>query len=623
MSALEFKLKQLPQDSGVYLMKDHRGTIIYVGKAKNLKNRVSSYFQNGQQHSYKTRALVAEIADFDLMLTQTEVEALLLERTLIRHHMPRFNILLRDDKEYPLIRVHLDDPWPRLEKVRRRKEDGAVYIGPFSSGSRLSILLRQVYRIFPLIRCSVHEFKAATRPCNYYHIKMCLAPCTLAVEREHYLTLIRAAVSLLEGNIGELRTQLEAKMREAAKHERFEQAAQFRDQIRAIEQMAQNQVAILRDTEEADVIGMIEKGAHIAFHVLSVRQRTLLGGDHFVLPASADTPAESLSSFLLQYYAQRQAPRSILVRAAHELDSALATVLTQSGEAPVCILSPSSQEERDLQDLAEKNAEHQLDLHAGQHKQAQVALQILQESLSLPRLPLRIECIDISNLQATAIVASNVCFIDGKPAKNFYRRYAIQTVTDAPDDFASMREVIERRLERGLRDDDLPDLLIVDGGKPQVQAAMSVLERYPQLDLPLVGLAKSRLDTGPRDDRSRIASTSERVVIPGREEPWELEEASPVFRLLTKIRDEAHRFAITYHRKKRQKTSHSSLLDNIPGVGPTLKKRLLKEFGSLTAMRGVSLERLQKVSGLSEKTALSLFTALHEEAENAEKTGES
>jgi excinuclease ABC subunit C len=504
MSRLEQKLNQLPQDSGVYLMKDKRGAIIYVGKAKNLKNRVSSYFHSSNQHSYKTRALVSEIVDLDLMLTKTEVEALLLERTLIRHHQPRFNILLRDDKEYPLIRICLDDPWPRMEKVRRRKDDGAHYIGPFGSASRLSLLLRQVYRIFPLIRCSPHEFKAATRPCNYYHMKMCMGPCTLPVDRDVYLSHVRSAISMLEGQTGPLREQLAKKMQEAAERERYELAAQYRDQIRAIESMAQNQVAILSDLVDADVIGMIEKEGHIGFHVLTIRQRTLLGGDPFIVPTSADTPPEAMSSFILQYYAQRVAPQLILVRDASELSLGLGSVLSE--ERPIQVTTVKAGEARDLLEIAERNAIHQLDSQYGQKQQQQVGLQLLQETLGLETWLERIECIDISNLQGTAIVASNVCFIQGKPAKEFYRRYQVKTVSGGPDDFASIREVVERRLERGLRDDDLPNLLMIDGGRPQVQAAMSVLQQFPQLHLPLVGLAKSRLDKGLRNDQQAISS---------------------------------------------------------------------------------------------------------------------
>lgn len=612
-AALEQKLTQLPADAGVYLMKDRKGTIIYVGKAKNLKNRVSSYFHSSLQQSYKTRALVAEIMDFDLMLSKTEVEALLLERTLIRHHQPRYNILLRDDKEYPFIRICLEDPWPRLEKVRRRKEDGAHYIGPFGSASRLSLLLRQVYRVFPLIRCSPHEFRAATRPCNYYHMKMCLGPCTLPVDRAHYMDLIRAAISLLEGHVGPLLSDLKKKMREAAASERYEIAAQLRDQIQTIEQMTHNQVAILSDTQNADIIGLIEKEGHLGFHVLNVRQRTLLGGDHFIVPSSAETIQEALSSFILQYYASRPVPELILVRETSELSEDLALVICHQQESQSKILKAKKGEQKDLLEVAERNATHQLDSQVNLKQQQEVGLQLLQETLNLPRLPARIECIDISNLQGTAIVASDVCFMHGKPAKEYYRRYQIKTVVGAPDDFASIREVLQRRLERGLREDDLPDLLIIDGGRPQVQAAMQILSQYPQLGLPLIGLAKSRLDKGPRDDSRSLGSSKERIVIPDREEPIELEEGSPVFRLLTRIRDEAHRFAITYHRKKRQGLSHSSVLDEIPGIGPTLKKRLLLEFGSLESLRSASLERLQAVKGLNEKTAMNLFAALHEE----------
>ncbi len=614
MTLVEEKLKQLPQDSGVYLMKDKKGSIIYVGKAKNLKNRVSSYFQNSKQHSYKTQALVADIRDFDLMLTKTEVEALLLERTLIRHHQPRFNILLRDDKEYPVLRVCLADPWPRLEKVRRRKDDGAHYIGPFGSASRLSMLLRQVYRIFPLIRCSPHEFKAAKRPCNYYHMKMCLGPCTLPIERDVYLGIMQSAIALLEGNVGDLLNDLTKKMDEAARKERYELAAQLRDQMRAVSQLKDHQVAILNETVDADAIGFHEKEGYIAFHVLSVRNRAMLGGDHFMVPSSAESPQEALASFILQYYAQRAVPAKVFVRDRSELSEDLAAVICQPNPCTSTITAAKSSEERDLIDIAERNAVHQLETQLNTRQQSQVGLQLLQEALDLPHLPERIECIDISNLQGMAIVASDVCFIMGKPAKQHYRRYEIKTVTDTPDDFASIREVVQRRLERGVREDDLPDLLIIDGGRPQVQAAMQVLERFPQLGLPLVGLAKSRLDKGPRDDAQRISSSKERLVLPDRELPIELEEGSPVFRLVTRIRDEAHRFAITYHRKKRQAISHSSVLDDIPGIGPTLKKRLLIEFGSIEQLRGASLERLQTIKGLSEKTALNLFTALHQES---------
>lgn len=610
MSFLADKLKQLPTDSGVYLMKDKKGTIIYVGKAKNLKNRVSSYFQNSNQHTYKTRALVGDICDFDLMLVQNEVEALLLERTLIRHHMPRFNILLRDDKEYPFLRICYDDPWPRIQKVRKRKDDGAHYIGPFSSSSRLGVLLRQVYKIFPLIRCSPHEFKTAKRPCNYYHMKMCLGPCTLPVDRKSYISLIKDAASLLEGNVSKLRRELEFKMKFAAKAENYELAAQLRDQIQAIDHISQQQVAILDTTMDADIIGITSAGDNRSFNVTMVRNRTMLGGDHYIIPSSAGSPPEEMTSFILQYYTNKQVPALILLRDATDLEPELAAVICQQQDSPTTIRAVKKGEETDLLEISERNAMHQLEAQENQKNQQQLGLQLLQEALDLPRWPERIECIDISNLQGMAIVASDVCFVNGKPAKEFYRRYEVKTVVGAPDDFASMQEIVRRRIERAIRDEDLPDLLIIDGGRPQVRAVMEVVESYPDLKLPIVGLAKSRLDKGLRNDNRSIEASKERLVLPYQEVPIELVEGSHVFRLVTRIRDEAHRFAITYHRKKRSGISHASALDDVSGIGPALKKRLLIEFGTIQGIADASLERLMSIKGVNEKTALNLHTAL-------------
>lgn len=610
MSFLTDKLKQLPQDSGVYLMKDKKGAIIYVGKAKNLKNRVSSYFQNSNQHTFKTRALVGEICDFDLMLVQNEVEALLLERTLIRHHAPRFNILLRDDKEYPFLRICYEDPWPRIQKVRKRKEDGAHYIGPFSSASRLNVLLRQVYKIFPLIRCSPHEFKTAKRPCNYYHMKMCLGPCNLPVDRSYYISLIKDAAEVLEGKVSKVRKDLESKMKLAAKAENFEQAAQLRDQIQAIDHISLQQVAILDSTVDADIIAVFSAGEKRSFHVTMVRNRTLYGGDSFIVESSAGTPPEEMTTFILQYYANKEVPALVLLKDASDLAPELASVIVQNQDSKATIRAFKKGEESDLFDIAERNATHQLEAQENQKNQQQLGLQLLQETLNLEKWPERIECIDISNLQGTAIVASDVCFVNGKPAKEFYRRYEVKTVTGGPDDFASMQEIVRRRIERGIRDEDLPDLLIIDGGRPQVRAVMEVVDSYPDLTLPIVGLAKSRLDKGRRNDNRSIEASKERLVLPNQEAAIELVEGSHVYRLVTRIRDEAHRFAITYHRKKRQNISHSSILDEVSGIGPALKKRLLVEFGTVQAIANASLERLMAIKGVNEKTAVNLHTAL-------------
>jgi excinuclease ABC subunit C len=431
---------------------------------------------------------------------------------------------------------------------------------------------------------------------------------------------MKGAVSLLEGNVKQLKKQLEERMKEAAQSEKYEQAAQFRDQIKAIESITQAQVAILDQTVDADVVGLVEAPGFLSFQVSTIRNRALLGGDSFITKDSASTLQEALESFILQYYSNRQVPPLILVRDVDGFSEELASVLTQSQETKTLIRRVKSKEEKDILELTEKNARHQWEQNSQLNDQSHVALQMLQETLELKNPPKRIECIDISNLQGTAIVASDVCFIDGKAAKNFYRRYEIKTVTGAPDDFASIREVMERRIERGIRDDDLPDLMIIDGGKPQVRAAMDVLVRFPQLGMPLVGLAKARIDKGLRDDAAAVRYSKERLVLPDREDPIELEEGTPVFRLVTRIRDEAHRFAITYHRKKRSKISHASVLDDIAGVGPTLKKRLLQEFGSLQALKGSSLERLQHVKGVSEKVAMNIYTALNGEETDSKES---
>jgi excinuclease ABC subunit C len=444
------------------------------------------------------------------------------------------------------------------------------------------------------------------------------------VERDLYINIMRGAVSLLEGNVRELQKHLEEKMQQAASSEKYEQAAQFRDQMKAITHITQSQVAILDQTVDADIIGVMEAPGFLSFQVSTVRHRALLGADSFITRDSASTLEEALESFILQYYTNRQVPPLILTREIDGFSHELAQVLAQNQETPTLIRKAQSREELDILELTEKNARHQWEQNSRLNDQSQVALQLLQETLDLKILPRRMECIDISNLQGTAIVASAVCFIDGKAAKNFYRRYEIKTVEGGPDDFASIREVVERRLERGIRDDDLPDLLIIDGGKPQVRAAMEIVSRYPQLGLPLVGLAKARIDKGLRDDSSAVRYSKERLVLPDRDESIELEEGSPVFRLVTRIRDEAHRFAITYHRKKRQKIAHASILDDIPGVGPTLKNRLLQEFGSFEALKSSSLERLLHVKGVSEKVAINIYTALNgddPESSRGSKTG--
>ena len=603
------KLSALPASPGVYLMKDTRGVIIYVGKAKALRNRVSSYFQK-QQFSMKTSAMVREITDFEVILTQTEVEALLLERTLIKHHKPRFNILLRDDKEYPFLRINFNEPWPRIEKVRRRADDGAQYLGPFGSAGNLRIMLAATYRIFPLIRCTRHEFATVTRPCNYYHMKLCLGPCKLPVDREMYIATVKDAVAFLSGKNRELVRQLREKMIAASDSEDYELAASYRDQLKAFEKITEKQSVVVGEDIDADAVGFASDDQSASFHVVNIREGKVTGSDSFNMDNAANGASEAITEFLLQYYDGRTAPPEILLPEEIEDHTGLESVLGSR------IGFPQRAVRRQLVDIALKNAQFNLGEAVRENGKRETELEILRDKLGLPSLPRRMECIDISNFHETAIVASNVCFIDGKPAKDQYRHYTIETVTGGPDDFGSMREAVGRRLERAKRDGDLPDLLVIDGGRGQLQAALDAAAKFPDLQVTIVSLAKSRIEKtrtiGRAIDTGVPKRSFERVFLDPSQDPVPLTPGSPEFRLMTRLRDEAHRFAITHHRKRRSKALQGSTLENIPGIGTRMRQKLLAEFGGLEGLRRASLEQLQKVKGLRKDAAVALHAALKE-----------
>lgn len=608
------KLRHLPGEPGVYLMKDSRAKVLYVGKAKNLRYRVTSYFTGIERHTPKTRALVREISDFDIILVKTEVEALLLERTLIKHNQPPFNILLRDDKEYPYLRVDFNEAWPRLEIVRQRKDDGAFYAGPFSSSRFLRVMMGAAYRIFPLIRCTPYEFKNAKRPCNYYHMKLCLGPCTLPVPREQYDGMIRDAVDFIQGKNKQLVKNVKERMAKAAEREEYELAAMYRDQIQALEALQEKQTVVIAGQEDADVIGVATGEELMTVHVLMVRGGKLLGADAFILNRPDQPQTENIQQFLLQYYDGRQPPKEIIVPLEMETAQDLAHALCEHG--PRCsIIYPQRGPKKELLHMAERNAQYQLDEATRKSDARRSQLEILQQKLGLPKLPRRMECIDISNFQETAIVASNVCFMDAKPEKSLYRRYVVNDIRAAPDDFGSIREVVRRRIERGLRDHDFPDLLVIDGGQGQLNAALEVLDRYPDLHLPIISLAKSRVEKRGTDPSGAPTHTFERIYRPGDQLPLSLAVGSPEYRLMTQIRDEAHRFAITHHRSRRKKELQSSLLEKIPGIGPKLRKRLLEKFGSLENISKASLAQLLSVPGMRESIAVALHSELPSESE--------
>lgn len=604
------KIARLPHEPGVYLMKDQNGKIIYVGKARNLHHRVLSYFSGTQL--FKTQALVEEIADFDIILTNTEIEALLTERTLIKHHDPRFNVRLRDDKEFPYIRVDEREEWPRLERVRRIGDDGARYVGPFGNSGYLNMMLKAIARIFPLIRCSRHEFETIKRPCMYYDMKMCLAPCHMPVDRQVYLAMVKNAVAVLQGRSRDIESNVKRSMEEAAEREQFELAAQLRDQHIALRQLSKRQSVIIRDCDNVDAIGLAQGEAQVSFYVMLVREGKLLGSDSFVMRDPLSDGAAALGVFLMQYYENRDLPEEILVSCQLEEPQSIIEALrkgrSETSRVPK-IFMPARGPKLDLMDLALKNAEYALSESRKVVGDQSAVLASIQEKLHLKKLPIRVECIDISNFQNDSIVASDVCFVNGKPAKEFYRRYTIRNVTLTPDDYSSISEVVHRRLERALRDDDLPDLLIIDGGRGQLHAACDSLAKFPGIDLAIVSLAKARaLDA---ESEVSVRHSDERVFMPGREHPVVLEPGTPEFRFFTQIRDEAHRFAITFHRSKRDKKAMQSELDDIMGVGPKVKQRLLLHFGSVGAIKSATLVQLEQV--VKKSTALEIFKTFHSE----------
>ena len=603
-------------------MKDSGGTIIYVGKAASLKSRVTSYFR-GSDHTTKTRALVEQIQDFDILLTKTESEALLLERTLIKHHKPKYNILLQDDKEFPLVRIDLKSDWPRFTKVRRRKDDGATYLGPFSSASSLRAAMQLMYRVFPLIRCSPHEFANARRPCNYYHMKQCLAPCTLPVPREQYVAMVQDSITFLEGRDRHLIATIKNRMAEAAQSENFELAATLRDQLNALSEVAERQAVVLEDGTSAHFLGFAADEGNFAVHVLQVDDGKMTGGQSYVFPLGIHNSSDDLCQFLIQYYDKIKVPPIVYSPQgllSEQDQPGLIEVLSLQLAKPVKFMFPQRGVLAQALEIAQKNASFALEEHSRDYLKRQTVLDLVKGLLNLAERPRRIECIDISNFGGDAIVASNVCFMDGKPAKEFYRHYTLKTVgtgpSSGPDDFASMREVVTRRIERGLRDGDLPQLLVVDGGKGQLSAALDALATFPQLALPLAGLAKSRIEKSAlRKFADGPSHSDERIFLPGAETPIPLPVGSPEHRLLTHLRDEAHRFAITFHRKKRDKISLGSALDQLSGIGPAIRKRLFEAFGDIPGMRRSSLDQLQAIKGMSRTTAVRLHAWLQSEKE--------
>ncbi|MCC7364780.1 MAG: excinuclease ABC subunit UvrC [Dehalococcoidia bacterium] len=650
------QLAALPARPGVYIMRNAAGEVIYVGKAAKLKDRVRSYFGSPHGMEPKTRALRGVIDDFEYIVVGNAGEALILEATLIKRHQPFFNIRLKDDKRYPDLKVDVQNAWPRVYITRRIEKDGARYFGPYASAGSVRATLDLVKKLFPWRSCTKEITGRDPRPCLDYYIKRCIAPCTAYCTKEEYDEVVAQVLLFLEGKSDDVLRRLRQQMDDAAERMEYERAAMIRDQLRSVERTVERQMIATTKKEDLDCFGLARQGDQACVQVFFVRGTQMIGRDTFMLEGtSGESDAAVLASFLEQYYESAQyVPRLVLVPALPDEHADLEAMLTGRREANVEIRTPERGEKRKMVELANDNAKEALELSrvkwmADQDK-TQRALDQLREELSLPGIPRRIECYDNSNIQGTSPVSSMVVFEDGRPASNQYRRFRVKTVEGA-NDFATMQEVLSRRFKRAApaherepsppgplsrfagegedgsaseptsrvegdaatnprepgtvnreyepnrqsaidnrQSDDawaLPDLVIIDGGKGQLAAAVQVMRELGVYDIPTFGLAKR----------------FEELFVPGEEEPIVLPRGSEGLYLVQRIRDEAHRFAITYHRQVRGKSSVQSALDTIPGIGPKRKKALLKKFGTIKAIREADVEEIASTVGFTRALA--------------------
>ncbi|MEW6228328.1 MAG: excinuclease ABC subunit UvrC [Bacillota bacterium] len=637
-ASLQDRARDLPDRPGVYVMRDASGRVIYVGKASSLRNRVRSYFQSPHGLPQRTQALVEHVSDFEYVVTDSEVEALILENNLIKEHRPRFNVRLRDDKTYPFIKVTAAEEFPRVAVTRRVEQDGSRYFGPYTDVKGMRGTLQFLRRFFPVRTCSKRITEdSRERPCLNYHIKKCLGPCAGRISHEAYMELVNQIVLFLEGRQERLVQEMRRRMQMASDRLDFEAAAALRDRIKAMERVMERQKMVLRSHHDIDVIGFWRDGAETCVEAFFVRSGKLIGRERFFMVnmvGSGDTPdSEMLAAFVKQYYSDATfVPREVVVQADPDEREAIASWLSERRGHKVQVTVPVRGEKRQLVDMARDNARLGLEeARARAMRDAEMeggALVELQQALGLPRLPRRIEAFDISTIQGTDAVGSMVVFEGGRPLRSAYRRFKIKTV-EGQDDFAMMHEVVTRRCRRALKElgqevtdidaaqsegksaapgqatrngrtskrrgfSALPDLMLIDGGKGQLGAALQALGESGLDDIPAVGLAKEY----------------ELLYVEDRQSPIALPRDSKALFLLQRIRDEAHRFAVSYHRQLRTKRATLSMLEEVPGVGKKRLKALLAAFRSVRAMREASVEDLAKVQGMTRQVAERVKQAL-------------
>jgi len=584
----------LPEDPGVYLFKDRSGQVIYVGKAKNLKKRVLSYFKSSGDFPQKTLVMMRRARTLDFILTTTDKEAFILESNLIKKHLPRYNIVLRDDKQYPWLRFDIHDPYPRLSIVRKPKRDGARYFGPFSSANSVRSTLKLINRVFQLRKCKGRGLPKRSRPCLNYQLDRCLGPCSKEIPGDSYREVVRQVSLFLEGRSSELIKELKKNMEAAADDLNFERAARIRDQIRAVERTIERQHVASPKMEDQDIIGLAHKEGIFQLVILFIRKGYLSGSRDYLIREKEASPSEVIEAFLKQYYPEETfIPRRILISEPVEERLSIADWISEIAGKRVYIERPSRGEKLRLLRLAMANARNILEtrLEAGIESVVEVA----KSALRLERLPERMEGLDISNLHGNMAVGAVVSFVGGLPHKAGYKNYRIKGVPGI-DDYAMISELVRRRLSR----EGPPDLFVIDGGKGHLMAVKRVLDDLGGSETPaLVALAKG-------DEKGH----GERVYIPGRKNPLPLKEGHPVPHLLMRIRDEAHRRAITYHRRLRGKGLRASKLDQIPGIGNKRKMSLLQYFGDVESISRAKPEEIAKVPGVGPEVAKQVAAVL-------------
>jgi excinuclease ABC subunit C len=601
MNPLEQKIDHLPTNPGVYLFKDKKGTILYVGKAGNIKHRVGSYFQKPAGKDVKTLTMLEKVVDIDTIVTDTEKEAYILENNLIKEHHPRYNVKLRDDKNYPCLRLSVEEEFPTLKIVRRIKKDRSIYFGPYPSATGLKETLKLIRGLFPIRTCLDTKFSHRLRPCINYEMDRCVGPCCGKIDPIQYQEIVHQVRMFLEGKNKDLLERLKKRMEEESDQLHFEKAAKIRDQIEHIEKVIEKQKIVSREFADQDVIGFHHQDHAIVVYSLFIRAGKLLGGKGFTFPSTGLPDEEVLYSFLHQYYREgRFIPEQILIPKPIPEQHLIEQGLTELKGRKVQILAPQKGEKRELLKMASDNAEKFLVAEMDLEKDREKLLEGLKERLHLSKTPRRIEGFDISNLQGGYAVGSMVTFENGDPVKEKYRHYKIKTIEGA-DDYGMMYEVLLRRYQKAIQENDLPDLVLLDGGRGQLNVAQEVFKELKIKEIDLISLAKERTIEVPH--RSLPRKSEEKIFHPQYKKPLTLGRHSPPLLFLDRIRDEAHRFAITYHKKVRTKETIKSELSEIPGIGRVRQKELLKYFGSIEKIRGATLEEIVRTPKMNSKLA--------------------